>query len=225
MGHRVVKRVPMDFDAPLNQTWPGYLSPDYRPCPSDDCDNGSKLAAAWVEKLAHLLLMLGDAPEDSGRGLHPWLAALPLRPDKRPLPNVREITGGLAGRPHRQPFGHDAIDGWNATKAILKAAGLPEDWGICPVCKGHCMHPDDIAPSEAWKPTEPPEGEGWQLWETTSEGSPVSPVFKSAEALAEWCAGNATPFADLRWTAAEWVASFDAGTTDSDTLMVMRVPE
>lgn len=32
---------------------------------------------------------------------------------------------------------------------------------------------------------EPPEGEGWQVWETVSEeGSPVSPVFATAEGLA-----------------------------------------
>lgn len=31
---------------------------------------------------------------------------------------------------------------------------------------------------------EPPEGEGWQVWETVSEGSPISPVFATAEELA-----------------------------------------
>lgn len=35
--------------------------------------------------------------------------------------------------------------------------------------------------------TEPPVGDGWQLWETTSEGSPVTPVFATAEELARWC--------------------------------------
>lgn len=31
---------------------------------------------------------------------------------------------------------------------------------------------------------EPPSGEGWQVWETVSEGSPVTPVFPTAESLA-----------------------------------------
>lgn len=35
-----------------------------------------------------------------------------------------------------------------------------------------------------WEHTEPPTGEGWQVWETVSEGSPVSPVFATAEELA-----------------------------------------
>jgi hypothetical protein len=27
MGHRTVKRVPLDFDAPLHETWSGYVRP------------------------------------------------------------------------------------------------------------------------------------------------------------------------------------------------------
>lgn len=33
---------------------------------------------------------------------------------------------------------------------------------------------------------EPPEGDGWQVWETVSEGSPISPVFSSDEECARW---------------------------------------
>jgi hypothetical protein len=219
MGHRTVKRVPLDFDAPLNEVWEGYRSPTWRPCPSDDCDNGSTLAAAWLSRFAQLILLMAQAPE---RGLHPWLQELPVRPDKPPRENVAELTGGLAGRPPRLPFGHDACDQWSATSAIIKAAGLPEDWGTCPVCRGHAIHPDDIALSEAWEPTEPPEGDGWQLWETTSEGSPVSPVFETAEALAGWCEEGATPFGSMRWSASQWLASFRTETTDVDTLLVFR---
>jgi hypothetical protein len=50
--------------------------------------------------------------------------------------------------------------------------------------------------AENWEPTEPPEGEGWQLWETVSEGSPVSPVFATAEELASWLAGPESSEAD-----------------------------
>lgn len=50
----------------------------------------------------------------------------------------------------------------------------------------------------------PPVGEGYQLWETTSEGGPVSPVFASLDELCEWCEKNATPFADDRATKEQW---------------------
>lgn len=37
---------------------------------------------------------------------------------------------------------------------------------------------------------EPPAGEGYQIWETVSEGSPISPVFATPEELAHYMAGN-----------------------------------
>lgn len=55
---------------------------------------------------------------------------------------------------------------------------------------------------------EPPKGEGYQLWETTSEGSPISPVFASAEELAAWCESGATIFASVRLPASEWLEMF-----------------
>lgn len=58
---------------------------------------------------------------------------------------------------------------------------------------------------------EPPEGEGYQLWETTSEGSPVSPVFESLERLCEWCEKNATTFGNLTATKGEWMKMLDDG--------------
>ena len=38
----------------------------------------------------------------------------------------------------------------------------------------------------------PPNGKGYQIWETVSEGSPVSPVFAKPEDLAEWMVENDT---------------------------------
>ena len=50
----------------------------------------------------------------------------------------------------------------------------------------------------------PPKGEGFQLWGTTSEGRPISPVFKTLDELCEWCEVNATTFADYKATKEEW---------------------
>jgi len=38
--------------------------------------------------------------------------------------------------------------------------------------------------------TDPPKGEWYQLWETTSEGSPMSPAFETPEELAHWLEDN-----------------------------------
>lgn len=43
--------------------------------------------------------------------------------------------------------------------------------------------------------TEPPTGDGYQLWETVSEGSPVSPVFEDREGLAWWLTTGAAGLA------------------------------
>jgi len=70
---------------------------------------------------------------------------------------------------------------------------------------------------------DPPEGEGYQLWENTSEGSPTSPVFSTLEELCRWLATNNTSvFADETATYEEWFKmlkedgvyyEIDAGTT------------
>jgi hypothetical protein len=65
-----------------------------------------------------------------------------------------------------------------------------------------------------------PEGTplGYQLYETTSEGTPCSPVFGTLEELAAWCETGATVFASMTWTAGQWLASFRNETTDVDSL-------
>ena len=212
-----VMRVPLDFDWPLGEVWEGYLSPDRfqevncevcthdapptimdRLFPHPRSGTGSTAAREWIGDFAHMILMLADeVPEfknpnaDSARtgSLHPWLASMEHRPHVPPSAEIRELTGGLAGRPPRN-WGHDAIDRWHATDAIIKAAGLdPKTWGICPACNGRGStegYEGQRAEAEAWEPSEPPMGEGWQLWSTITEGHPVSPVFASSEGLAGW---------------------------------------
>lgn len=86
---------------------------------------------------------------------------------------------------------------WNLQKAIIKHHGyeMPEEYGLpaeflCPCCKGDGIHPDAKDAHENWKSYGPPEGDGYQLWETTTEGSPYSPVFDTPEGLAQWLAEN-----------------------------------
>jgi hypothetical protein len=83
-------------------------------------------------------------------------------------------------------FGHDSINAWICTEAKCKRLGLPVD---CAVCQGEGSFwdaPENKAAFEAWAQTEPPVGDGFQMWETVSEGAPISPVFATAELLAAW---------------------------------------
>ena len=84
----------------------------------------------------------------------------------------------------------------------------------CPHCKGSgtiYINEEIERLHEEWVPVDPPEGDGYQLWQTTSEGSPVSPVFATLEELCEWCADNATTFGTSRATKEEWMQMLDDG--------------
>ncbi len=206
---RELKRVPIDFDWPQGEIWKGYLNPHYKKCP--DCSNGYTQARERLEEMAHLLLVAGN---DVVRGkTHPWSSQSAVHGEYRPGRDMLELTDGLAGRKHDGTvFGYDSCARWSTVKAIIKAAGLdPDTWGICPTCEGEAVDPASREVYEAWKDYDPPTGDGYQLWETTSEGSPSSPVFGTLEGLCSWCADNATTFGSFTATAEEWQQMLDGG--------------
>lgn len=83
-------------------------------------------------------------------------------------------------------FGHDAINRNICIRARCKRLGIEP---YCTTCKGHGTiwdSPENKKRAEEWERQEPPTGEGWQVWETVSEGSPVSPVFVLPEDLVSY---------------------------------------
>lgn len=192
---REVRRVPLDFDWPVEELWEGYLMPErLRETPCEECDGrGTTPAHQWVEQIAALCLLPNAdlSAQARGRAMHPYFQDTGSRADKRPSPDIADFSIGLAGRGEPGRF-HDAIDNWHATDKLIEAAGLdPKVWGICAPCGGHGSteaYPGQRDEAEAWEPFGPPEGDGWQLWSTTTEGHPMTPVFATPEALAEHCA-------------------------------------
>ncbi len=225
MGHRTLKRVPLDFDWPIGKPWAGYQDPHYRPCPC--CENGYTQAGLILNKLVSLILLAGSdvvrhTQKHAKHSLlreniptHPWLQELGLEVVSS---DMIELTTRLAGRPPSYS-GHDGCDEYAVVKKILKAAGLPRNWGYCKHCGGSGDDPTTRAASKAWKPTEPPKGKSWQLWDTSGDDCPASPVFATAEDLAIWCEKHATTFGDRQATKAQWLKMFstkhgvDAGTS------------
>jgi len=53
-------------------------------------------------------------------------------------------------------------------------------------------------------PLDPPTGEGYQLWETVSEGSPLTPVYATLDDLCEYCADNVSLFAHDKISKERW---------------------
>lgn len=191
---RELKKVPLDFEWPMNKAWSGFLNPHYEKshnCP--DCGgSGATLASQRLGDLVSLLMLSGD---DAKRGkCHPYFFEAPLTytQGKTCGKDMAELTTGLAGR-GTSFFGHDSCDKWSAQKKIIAAAGLPETWGTCAACNGNGTlwdSPEDEQAAEAWTRSEPPAGDGYQIWETVSEGSPISPVFATPEELARHMAGT-----------------------------------
>ena len=101
-------------------------------------------------------------------------------------------------------MGHDSTNQWICVEAKAKRLGF---WGHCKLCKGNGEYwADDKYKklAEEWDWIQPPVGEGYQLWETTSEGSPQSPVFKSLGELCDWAEEHATTFGGNKTTSGEW---------------------
>jgi hypothetical protein len=85
-----------------------------------------------------------------------------------------------------QGFGHDGINASVVIHARCERDGVAAS---CATCKGEGdieAYPGQREESENWTREDPPTGEGWQLWETITDGSPISPVFDTAQGLARW---------------------------------------
>jgi hypothetical protein len=268
---REVRRVPLNFDWPLNKVWDGYLTPDRldeEKCP--DCKNGyspqaQNLHDLWYGKIpfvpastgstpwrhdspgvrAFAERNIGNAPDFYGSGEAAIVREAQRLADlfngswshhlSQEDVNALVAAGRLMDFTHRwssedgwqkieppvtptaeqvnewslRGFGHDGINASVVVRARCEREGIAD---TCPTCLGHSSieaYPGQRAEAEAWEPTDPPEGEGWQLWETVSEGSPISPVCATADELAAWMSD---PARGDRWVPAEAARKFiDAG--------------
>lgn len=166
-----------------------------------------RLAGLWNRQWSHHLnaddvaaLVAGNRLWDLTRTWSQENGWQALDPPVMPTPE-QVNTWSLSG------FGHDGINQMIAVRARCEREGAPH---TCAVCEGSGQRWRDAehkAAHDAWEPTDPPTGDGWQLWETVSEGSPISPVFATADELATWMSD---PARDYDWVPAETAAAFIA---------------
>lgn len=199
---REVRRVPLDFKWPLKMLWKGFMSP-YHAQKCDVCDGQGlnpatkKIAdefyafgnreARWCEKITQdevdALIKAGRLwdftrtwTKDEG-----WVTR-----DPPVTPTAEQVNTWQAGR----GMGHDGINRWILIEARARRLGV---WGKCWICNGegdHYCHERYRRLADKWEPIKPPEGTAYQLWETVSEGSPISLPFETPEELARWLAEN-----------------------------------
>ena len=128
------------------------------------------------------------------------------------IPTAKEVNEwNLKG------MGHDSINKYFVIKAKLEKEGRSH---LCSKCNGSGEFWETEASEElynGWKEFDPPIGEGFQLWETTSEGSPKSPVFKTLELLCEWCEDGATVFGSDKTTKEDWFKMLSGGLVYSES--------
>lgn len=212
---RMLRRVPLDFNAPLNAVWEGYLCPyrqvDCTRCGADGMTAESRRVRRTLDQpvpvldaadVAYLVSLEDDLRPLThtfveGRG---WVKVVP---EIVPTPEgaVRFLSNRLASFHWK----------WRVTMGRSIRMGFPLR---CPTCGGNGrVWPTAKmeAAFKAWRRTDPPTGEGYQLWEDTSAGSPQSPVFATLGGLAEWCATNATTHGSYTASAARWETMLSEG--------------
>lgn len=165
----------------LRAGWPEYVA--------DNIEMAKKFQFTtlthWSDKLDQDEV---DALIENGRLMdftHTWTKDDGWQPKEyAPRPTPGEVAVWGAGS-----TGHDGINQSICVKARAKRFGITDI--KCEKCGGSgefWADPEDAIRAEAWQRSDPPKGDGWQMWETTSEGSPISPVFATPEELARWLA-------------------------------------
>lgn len=170
-----------------------------------------RLAKMWNGQWSHHLDQADvDALVEAGRlhdFTHTWAKGDGWQPII-PAPTVlaRDVnTWSLSG------LAHDAINRHVVVTAKCARDGIDP---TCSACGGRGStekYEGQRAEAEAWTATEPPSGDGWQLWSTTTEGHPMSPVFATGEELAWWMSQNDCGFARTRPTYEGALAFVKAG--------------
>lgn len=190
---REVKRVPVGFDWPLNKVWSGYLMPDTMDLPTcGDCAGDGYTPEARAIANTFYSFQTGDSrlswSDKIGQAeVDNLLAEGRLKTWQGGRWQSLPLTAAQVNRSNRDggalaAYGHDAINQHILVRFRCERLGIEVR---CATCHGHgdIGTDEQRAAIDEWERTEPPTGEGWQVWETVSEGSPITPVFATREEL------------------------------------------
>lgn len=201
---REIRRVPLDFKWPLNVPWRGFMCPyesqECKPCDGGGLNPATKqISDDWYDFARTGRKWCYDITQDEVDALvkadrlydftHTWKSGDGWKPKNPPyIPTAEEVNSWA-----QYGLGHDAINHWICVEARARRLGV---YGKCEWCngEGEIWFSDKVKElSERWHDEErygPPTGEGWQLWETVSEGSPISPVFATEDEFQNFLIGE-----------------------------------
>ena len=210
---REIKRVSPKFNWPLDIVWKGFINP-YSATRCKICDGSGlnkatkQLSDDWysfdkTERYAGWCYHLEQEDVNAlVKGGRLWdFTHVPINDEQREVVRKRIEAGNNSWLPYengriptadevnewsKHGMGHDSINQWICVEARAKRLGI---YGKCEHCEGHgeyyCQKKYRKL-AENWKPIPPPKGKGYQLWETVSEGSPITPVFETKEELVDY---------------------------------------
>lgn len=101
------------------------------------------------------------------------------------IPTAQEVNVWSCGG-----MGHDCINQWIVVRAECKRLGVHRACGRCGGSGQIWSSRGARKRYEGWERTGPPSGDWWQVWETVSEGSPVTPAFATREQLVDYLVEN-----------------------------------
>lgn len=209
---REIKRVAAGFDWPIDETWDGFICP-FHPAKCERCEGtGSSDAARfffeqWYGTSPFSPSSTGSTPFGSSDFDSQWMhhlspadvTALIKGNRLYDLTHIFVVGKGWVPDPSKKTpsarevnewsihgFRHDAINCWLCVQARCEREGIERK---CSACGGSGEDPSDAETSakhESWQRVEPPSGDWWQVWETVSEGSPVTPAFATADELIDY---------------------------------------
>lgn len=234
--HRTLKRVPLNFQWPLDQVWKGYMNPypgkvRCKYCEGTGLNPASKQVNDDYYDFEHTgRRWKNNITQDEVQALvdrhrlmdftHVWTRGEGWkRRDDGYIPTAEEVNEAS----HRGHV-HDSINCWILVQVRCERLGV---WGTCKICKGKGRKfPPRVSRHKhnAWREYEPPTGPGYQLWETVSEGSPISPVFATPEELARWVSDNRAYHPDERTPYDVLLKMFkdeDVGSVEMGSMMIM----
>lgn len=268
-----LRRVPLDFSWPLDETWGGYINPYSKALRDCDACRGRGvnpptrlLECLWYRHQHFEAWTVLQAADDSfpasllafartilasergwsdqldqsdvdalveGDRLWDWTRR-PRTEEQREEVRRKMADGGNSWLPrdngyrptaeeineaNRKNFIHDAINSYICLKARARFYGV---YGNCPVCNGKAYRCDKETERryKRWRKSDPPTGPGYQVWETVSEGSPISPVFDRPAALIGWLVAQgysqvaAERFAEQGWAMSAMSVRHGGGTVE-----------
>lgn len=213
---REIKRVPLSFDWPMSKPWMGYVNPYYqyftkcwRCDGSGESDEYKALIHDWygldpvgmhkigggtqyelTQEEVNLLVdehrlcdLAADWSQETG-----WVFR--KNPDGTPFYPDAALVNETA---RHNPLVHDAINQHIVCRHRAEKLGIEVNCKRCSGKGGFWKSEEYKEKCENFCEHEkygPPAGTGWQVWETVSEGSPVTPVFETADELIEYLVEN-----------------------------------